>query len=335
MKFLRILLVIFLVLALSVAAMADDFSKVGTAGAQFLKIGVGAKYTAMGEASVAMVKDAYSMYWNPAAMATLQKSSLEFTNISWISGVDLNYFAFARPTSFGSIGASVTALSSGDIEVTTIDEPNGTHGFYSVSSYAIGLGYAKQMTDFFSFGLSAKYVSERISEETASGIAFDFGTLLEPGFKQLRLGINISNLGPEMKFSGSELNFNYNPAEGNDSYDDASGVYDVDSYDLPLMFRIGAAYDMYPGEKTRLTMSVEARDPSDYQQQASVGTEVAFNEMFFLRGGYKLNYDEEGLALGAGVNLPIWDRSLMAVNYAWSDFGRLEDVHRFSFGLTF
>lgn len=335
MKFLKIFITVFMVLSISVATAADDFSKVGTSGAQFLKIGVGAKYTAMGEASVAMVEDAYAMYWNPAALATLSKSSMEFTNISWVSGVDLNYFSFAKPTDFGAIGASVTALSSGDIEITTIEEPNGTGNFYSVASYAIGLGYAKQMTDFFSFGLSAKYVSERISEETASGIAFDFGTLLRPGFRQLRLGINISNLGPEMKFSGPELKFNYNPEDGNDSFDDAKGVLDVDSYDLPLIFRIGAAYDIYPGEATRMTFAVEARDPSDNQQQASLGTEVAFSEMFFLRGGYKFNYDEETVALGGGVKLPVWDRSHLAVNYAWSDFGRLEDVHRFSFGLTF
>jgi hypothetical protein len=324
-----------LVLVLFVATSADDFSKVGTSGAQFLKIGVGAKYTAMGEASVAMVGDAYAMYWNPAALATLPKSSMEFTNISWLSGVDLNYFAFAKPTSFGAIGASVTALTSGDIEITTIDQPDGTGNFYSVTSYALGLGYAKQMTDFFSFGLTAKYISERISEETASGVAFDFGTLLRPGLQQLRLGINISNLGPEMKFSGPELNFNYNPEEGNGSYDDSKGVLDVDSYDLPLMFRIGAAYDVFPGEATRMTFSVEARDPSDNQQQASLGSEFAFNEMFFLRGGYKFNYDEENVALGGGVRLPVWDRSHLNVNYAWSDFGRLEDVHRFSFGLTF
>ena len=84
-----------------------------------------------------------------------------------------------------------------------------------------------------------------------------------------------------------------------------------------------------------MTFAVEARDPSDYQQQAAFGTEFAYNEMFFLRGGYKLNYEEESVALGAGVTLPVWDRSKLNINYAWSDFGRLENVHRFSFGLTF
>jgi hypothetical protein len=147
--------------------------------------------------------------------------------------------------------------------------------------------------------------------------------------------MNISNLGPEMKFSGPELNFNYNPQPGNDSYDNSKGVVDVQPYDLPLMFRIGAAYDTYPSEATRMSFAVEARDPADNQQQASFGTELAYNEMFFLRGGYKFNYEEETVSLGAGINLPVWDRSQLSINYAWADFGRLQNVHRFSFGLCF
>ena len=314
---------------------ADEFSKVGTSGAQFLKIGVGARYTAMGDASVAAVGDAYSLYWNPAALGSITQSTLEFTTISYVSDVNLNYVAFAKPLSFGSIGASVTALTSGDMEITTIDQPDGTGKMFSASSYAITLGYARHWTEFFSFGMSAKYVTERISEERASGIAFDFGTLLQPGYRNLRIGMNISNLGPEMKYSGPELNFNYNPNTDNDNYDDAKGVLNVDSYDLPLVFRIGAAYDLQYSASTRMTFSVEARDPSDNEQQGSLGAEVAFQETFFLRGGYKLNHDEQTATLGAGLDLKVWSGTDLSVNYAYAEFGRLDSVHRFSLGLRF
>lgn len=314
---------------------ADEFSKVGTSGAQFLKIGVGARYTAMGEASVANVSDAYALYWNPAALGGITQSHLEFTNIAYVSNVNLNYVAFAKPLSFGSIGASVTALTSGDMEITTVEEPNGTGRMFSTSSYAITLGYARQWTEFFSFGMSAKYITERISEERASGIAFDFGTLLQPGYRNLRIGMNISNLGPEMKYSGPELNFNYNPSGDNKSVDNAKGVLDVDSYDLPLVFRIGAAYDIQYSPSTRLTFSVEARDPSDNEQQGSFGAEAAFQETFFLRGGWQLNQEEQSATVGAGLALKVWSSTDLSMNYAFADFGRLNSVHRFSFGLRF
>lgn len=324
-----------IVLFTTTAFAGDSFSKVGTAGAQFLKMGVGARYAAIGEASVAMADDGYALYWNPAGLASLAKSHVEFTNIGWVDGVNLNYIAYVRPTAIGSFGVSVTAMTSGNMEITTVDQPDGTGRMFSTSSYAVALGYARQMTEYFSFGLSAKYVSERISEEHASGIAFDFGTLLRPGYKNLRIGMNISNLGPQLKFGGPELNFRYNPAPDNSSYDKSEGVLSVDPYELPLIFRIGAAYDLQYSQNSRLTFSVEARDPSDARQQGSIGTEVSFYNTFFLRGGWKINYDEERLSLGGGLSVKAWQNSDLSVNYAWADFGRLETVHRFSFGFTF
>jgi hypothetical protein len=312
-----------------------DFSKVASVGAQFLKLGVGARYTAIGEASVAAVNDGYALYWNPGALGWLEESHLEFTNIQWVEGVNLNYVSYARPTDYGSIAASVTALTSGNIEVTTIDQPDGTGEFYSTSSYAIGVGYARRMTDFFAVGVSAKYITERISEESASGVAFDVGTLLYPGYNNLRIGMNISNLGTEMKFSGPELNFNYDPDPNNASYDATKATYSVESYDLPLMFRIGVAYDFEYGNSNRLTLMAEARDPADNEQQGSLGTEFALAETFFLRGGWKLNYAEESWSVGGGLNLAIWQNTDLTLNYALADFGRLTEVHRFSFGFRF
>ncbi|MFH2056431.1 MAG: PorV/PorQ family protein [bacterium] len=329
------LLIVGALALLATGATAGDFSKVGSVGAQFLKLGVGARYAAIGEAAVASVDDGYALYWNPGALGWLNHSYLEFTNIQWVEGVNLNYVSFARPTDYGSIAASVTALTSGDIEVTTVDMPDGSGDYYSASSYAITVGYAKQMTDFFAVGVSAKYITERVSEESASGVAFDFGTMLYPGYNNLRIGMGISNLGPELKFSGPELNFNYDPDPNNSSYDPAKATYSVEAYDLPLTFRIGVAYDIASSDASRVTLMAEARDPADNEQQGSLGTEVAFAETFFLRGGWKLNYAEESWSVGGGVNLAVWQDTDLTLNYAYVDFGRLSETHRFSLGFRF
>jgi hypothetical protein len=337
MKQLRCILLIagLALLVCSAADAGNSLSKVGTAGAQFLKLGMGARYTAMGEASVASVNDGYALYWNPAAMGNLTQTYLEFTNTSWINDVTLNYIAYVRPTRLGTIGASATVLSSGDMEITTIEQPDGTGRMFSATSFALVAGYARQMTDFFSFGLNVKYITERISEERASGVGFDFGTMLRPGYHNLRIGMNISNLGPQLKFSGTELDFRYNPAPEDANYDQTEGQLSVDSYELPMVFRIGAAYDLQYSKNTRVTFAVEAHDPSDNYQQGAVGTEVAFFDKFFVRGGYKINYEEESFSFGAGLNLKVWQHTDLNVNYAWADFGRLSSVQRVSIGLRF
>jgi Type IX secretion system protein PorV len=177
------LLTVFAVLSLAVPASAD-FTKVGSAGAQFLKIGVGSRYQAMGEAGVATTNDAYAMYWNPAGLASVEASTVSFTNVNWFLDVGLNYFGYARNfEDVGVFGVSATILSMGNVEVTTFEQQEGTGDFYSASSYALGLSFARQLTTQFAFGTTIKYVGERISSLRSSSLAFDFGTQLETGFR--------------------------------------------------------------------------------------------------------------------------------------------------------
>lgn len=332
----KIILISFLLIFIGASAQAREFSKVGTAGAQFLKIGVGARYVGMGEASVACVNDAYAMYWNPATLTQLPGSNLLFTNVDWIDDVQLNYVTFGKPLGDGSaFGISLTALTMGEMEITTVQEPEGTGETFTASDYALSLGYARKLTDRFSFGLSAKYVYQRLSEERASGMAFDFGTLFYTGFNSLRLGMSISNLGPELKLDGPELDVGYHPDPDNTNYDEVNAKLAVENYDMPLTFRFGMAYDIPVSFNSQMTISLEAKHPNDNVQQVSFGSEYVWKDMVSLRGGYKFNYEEEGLALGGGLRFDVGKDVEMDINYAWVDFNRLQSVHRFSLGFLF
>ena len=323
-------------LGLTNTAVAGEFSKIGTVGAQFLKIGMGARYVGMGEASVACVNDAYSMYWNPAGLTELSSVNLSLTNVDWIMDVQLNHVTFGKPLGdYSAFGVSLTALSMGEMEVTTVEQPEGNGETFTSSSYSLSLGYARKLTDRFSVGINGKYIWERISEERASGFAFDFGTLFYTGFKSLRIGMNIANLGPEMKMDGPELGAYYDPQPGNPNYDDVKSKLAVDPYDLPLTFRFGLAYDLIESPESKLTLSVEAKHPNDNIQQASFGGEYQWNELFSLRAGYKFNYEEEGLTFGGGLKLKAGEKTNLDINYAWADFSRLQNVHRFSLGFEF
>jgi hypothetical protein len=323
------LVAILMILSLANPANSGEFSRVGTVGAQFLKIGMGARYVAMGEASIACVNDAYAMYWNPAALTEITGSNLSLTNVDWILDVQLNHASFGKSLDpYSAFGVSITALTMGNMEITTVEEPEGTGETFTSSSYALTLGYARRLTDRFSAGVSGKYIWEGISEERASGFAFDFGTLFYTGFRSLRIGMNISNLGPELKLEGPELDTYHNPQPGNPNYDDVQAKLAVDPYDLPLTFRVDSP-------ESRFTVTAEAKHPSDNVQQASLGGEYQWKEMFSLRGGYKLNYEEEGLTLGGGVKVNVGKNTEMDISYAWADFSHLSSVHRFSLGFDF
>lgn len=330
-------IVIFLLAALlSTSALAGEFSKTGTAGAQFLKIGVGARYNGLGEACVATADDIYAMYWNPAGLTYIPGNEIAFTYVNYVADVSLNYVAFARNVNeIGVFGVSATVLSMSDQEITTIEEPDGTGLNYSVSSYALQFSYARQLTVQFSFGGSFKYINERIYHEDARGFAFDFGTLLYTGYKSLRLGMNISNMGPDMKFTGPDLDVSYDPDEGNPNQDPYASNLNVDPYHLPLIFRVGMAYDFEFSNDSKLVMSLEVKHPNDNEQQGSVGAEYNFQNKYFLRAGYKLNYDEENVGLGGGFRTSLSESTGLILDYAWVDYGRFDSVHRFSASITF
>lgn len=331
----KIIIIISLSLLLS-GTVSAELSKTGTCGAQFLKIGMGSRYLGMGEAGVAAANDMYSTFWNPAGLAEIENATVSFTNVDYLLDINLNYVGFARYfEDVGVFGISTTILTTGDQEITTLEEQEGTGEYYTATSYAVGLSYARQLNTQFAFGASLKYIGERIHNEDAHGFAFDFGTLLYPGVNSLRLGVSISNMGPEMAFSGSDLIVSYYDEQGDEATNPVSAELKTNSYDLPLMFRIGAAYDVEISSMSVLTLSGEVKHPNDNEQQGAVGGELAVKEMFFLRGGYKINYDEEGLTVGGGLNTKVSKTTHLLIDYAWQDFGRLESTQRFTVGFTF
>ncbi|RKX29781.1 MAG: hypothetical protein DRP47_00810 [Candidatus Zixiibacteriota bacterium] len=325
-----------ILLLLVAGSVQADFAKVGSAGAQFLKMGVGPRYQAMGDAAVAIVDDIYAAYWNPAGLAEIDNSAVGFTNVNWVLDINLNYFALARYfEDVGTFAVSATVLSMGDQEITTFENQTGTGDYYSATSYAVGVSYARQLTNRFSFGGTVKYIGERIHNESANGFAFDFGTLLHTGYRSLRLGMSISNMGPEMDFNGPDLDVNYDALEGEGANDGVGAQVKTTPYNLPMVFRVGMAYDIEMGPKSIVTLAGELKHPNDNLQHGVIGAEYSFSQQFFLRGGYKFNYDEETLALGAGLKTAVSSSTRLFIDYSWQDLGRLQNSQRFSVGFTF
>jgi len=197
---------------------------------------------------------------------------------------------------------------------------------FSPSDWALGFSYARRISNQFAFGGHLKYVHENLGSTVEGAMAkpkdytaemnlmaFDFGTLYYTGFKDLRFGMSLQNFSQEK-------------------------VYRAEPFPLPLTFRFGLAMDalglFMEQPDHSLTLAVDALHPRDYSERLHVGGEYSFKKMFFLRGGYKTNYDEEGLAFGAGVLLEI-SRMAVGIDYSYLQFAHFDAVQMFSFDFKF
>ena len=62
--------------------------RVATSMLTFVKIGLGARAVAMGEAFVPVADDATTMYWNPAGLALLEARHLHVSHTEWPADID-------------------------------------------------------------------------------------------------------------------------------------------------------------------------------------------------------------------------------------------------------
>jgi len=321
----------------------NNVSKSGTSAATFLEIQVGAPAVAMGGAFVSRANDATGLYWNAAGITHLTRNEIIVTHTAWIADTKFNFAAFVLPlgSTAGSLGLSLTSLSMDDMMVRTVEMPEGTGEFFSASDLAVGVSYARQLTDRFSIGFTAKYIQQSIWHETAHAIAADFGTSFKTDLLGgMIVGASLSNFGTSMQLSGRDTRqFSRVDPTKQGSNDRIPYDVELDSWSLPLSFQLGVSTDVAHSANYRWTVAADATHPSDNYESLNVGTEFSYQENFFLRGGYHalfLDQSEGGLSLGAGIAVPTnFNSGLVKVDYAFRDMGRLNGVHVFSLGVQF
>jgi hypothetical protein len=159
----------------------------------------------------------------------------------------------------------------------------------------------------------------------------------------LAIGMSISNYGTKMKFDGVDLMqpIDLYPDEyGN--YANAEGQFKTQGWELPLIFRIGAAIYPIASARQRLTLEVDALHPNNNTESVNLGGEYQYNVpsfgAFFLRGGYKALFMEDseyGLSLGAGLKYILMNNLAFRIDYAFRDIGILGKTHSYTFSFVF
>ncbi len=329
MKYIKVC-VAAMVISLVVASPADAvIKKVAQTGLQFLKIDMSARAAGMAGAFTVPGKGASALMYNPAGLSELE-GNMDFfaTRTEWISGMALNGGAIAKSLgNQGVIGVDYISIDYGRLIGTQVASTTKGYvetGDVDVGAFAVGVGYARQLTDKYHLGAHVKYANQHLGanifrpggeeiENRISGFAYDIGTIFYPGFKSFRFGMSVRNFSPQLK-------------------------YEETPFELPLTFRIGFAmdaFDLIGGiPNNSLLVSVDALHPRDYTERIHIGGEYSLGDLIALRAGYKTNYDEEGLSLGFGLNYELAGIALR-IDYAYTDFGVFNNVSRLTVGGSF
>jgi len=321
---------------------AQKVSKTGTTAANFLQIPVGAAATGLGGAFVSLANDASALYWNVSGIANMEKFEAQLVHTEWIAETSFDYAGAILPLGeFGTLGLSFTSLKMDDMKVTTIELPDGTGEYFSASDIAFGVSYARMLTDRFSIGFTVKYIQQSIWHMNASAFAVDAGTKFRTDLLGgMTIGATITNFGTSLKLSGRDTRYFIRVDDTKQGSNDRIPTeIEMDEWDLPLVFQIGVSTDVLQLENYKLVLAVDAIHPNNDYQSMNAGAEFAFNDYLFIRGGYQsllLADSEGGLSFGMGVNSKmLFSDTIVKFDYAYRDFGRLENTHTFSLSIKY
>ena len=297
---------------------------------QFLNVAPDARSMGVGTAFSARAEGAHALYWNPAGLARTAGHSLAMDRVDWF--LDTAHYGVAYGValgSFGYLGAHFHMADMGQFQETRVENlgfqdqdgavvynPGLTGNTFSISSWVLGVTYARNFTDRFAAGLTAKLAREDLWLAADNAFLFDFGMTYVTGFRSLRLGASVMNFGAPVSF-GEE------------------------AYPVPLLFRIGGAVDVLGSaglislhDNNRLTATFDLIQPNDYDQQWAAGLEYAIFGRLMFRSGYQHNYDIASFSYGAGVVQPLGAITL-GFDYSYSNmteaFGA---VHRLGVSFT-
>lgn len=332
-KRLHILLITALALALAPCGFAQNTqstSKVGTTAAQFLKIGVGARPIALGGAYVAVDEGIESIYWNPASIARIAGAGeATFNHANWLVETNYDFAAFSlNMGTLGTLGVHFISFRVPEEKVRTIEFPDGTGQVWDYNSMALGVTLARNLTDRFSIGVTAKFIQEKLFNETAQAGAIDLGVFYHTPWPRLKLGASITNFGTKMRLRGRDTFINVAPVPSDGAVNEVPAEYRLDSFDIPLGLRFGISYLAANTEDLKLMLLADGAHPNDNKEYLNLGAEVALRNIIFLRGGYNTLFQEDserGLTLGAGLRYDAVGTNLR-LDFGWADYGRLDSV---------
>ena len=324
----------FLSLFTVAVAFAGNPDRQGEAGAYELLLNPWARSVGLNSLNTSYVRGAEAMNLNVAGLSRISGTEIGFSHSIYLQGTGLamNSLGIAQKVGEnGAFGLSLNALSFGKIPVTTSGLPEGTGATFSPLFFNLGLGYSHTFEKKVSVGITARVVNESIADVSATAISLDAGVQYMTGSdkypERFKLGISLRNVGSRMRFGGQGLNYTATNQDGTLPYTIAVSKQ-PNEFELPSQLNIGAAFDILPEEKMRLTGVFNFTSNAFSRDEIGGGLEFGFNNLVTVRGGYRYEVGVvtdgkqsvyTGLAGGLTFNIPGKKDSekMMSLDYSY------------------
>lgn len=269
---------------------AGNGDRIGSAGATQLLINPWARGVGMGSAGVASDIGLAATFTNIAGLAFTPKTDLVFDRTNWLggAGINVNSAGLAQRVSESTVlSVGITALSFGDIDITTVDQPEGGIGTFTPRMNTFNVGLARAFSQSIYAGINVKVITESIANIRGSGIGLDVGIRYVTGEQDnIKFGIALKNIGPTMNYGGDGI---AQLVEYPETGLLASLEQRTESFELPSLLNIGASYDFNFTENDKLTLAGAFTANSFSYDQIRIGADFGKTidqASFHIQAGY-------------------------------------------------
>lgn len=317
-------------------------NRTGSSGASELLIPVGTRDIALGGATIATTRGVEALFYNPAGMAKMTSSvGLYFSHMSYIADIGVDYGAVAANfEGIGILALSVKSLSIGDILETTTLTPDGTGKTFSPQFFTVGLSYSRQLSDRIAVGLTTNFISERMGDVSANGVAFNVGVMYDnfASVSGLSMGVVVKNIGPQMQFDGPGLN----REAQSPGLNRGPTFYKIDgaTFELPSTLEFGVGYKRDLDGSNAIMLATTFQNNNFSDDEYKFGAEYSYQDILFVRGGFNATQGESekdyifGPTFGAGIHTAVGSID-MTFDYAFRSVDFFDNNHIFSLKLGF
>lgn len=274
--------------------------KAGTSGLAFLKIDVGTRAVAMGRTMTAIPDGIGAVYGNPAGLLKIHDKEFSMTYNTWLADMKYSHIGYGLPMSDKTaIAFSGSVLDYGKLTGRDLNGyPTGTFGG---GDRMLAFTFAYRRSPTLGLGMTMKAMSEKLDDNKAKAVGFDFGMIQQTPIPGLFLGAAVQNLGSRIKF-----------------------IQQADP--MPFTYRGGIAWNLF---ERRLQLGMDVLKRRDSFMEYNVGMEYRPIKPMALRAGWSTENDlDDGLTAGFGM-----DFSFLHFDYAFVPYGGLGNTHRMT--LTF
>ncbi len=326
---------------LSISAFAEVNNPIVTA-VPSLSIAPDARAGGMGDVGVATTPDVNSQYWNPAKYVFMESDAgISVSYTPWlrklVSDIDLAYLAgYWKPDKQSAVSASLRYFSLGDI--TLMDQLGIPQGSAHPNELAFDVAYSRLLSEHFSAAVALRYIHSDLNNGVnltgqtemyaGSAVAGDIAgyyktpVTLEGVDGTLNVGLNISNIGSKISYDkNASSSFIPTNMRLGTSFDYPLDNYNKFSLSLDLnKFLVPTQNDMTAKEYSDLSplsgiFKSFTDAPGGFKEELrevmwSLGAEYAYNNQFFVRGGYFNESQYKGnrkyFTAGAGFKLNVF-----------------------------